>query len=171
MFFWLAPYVCTLVPPGQWQALLKVGVYFVIALGGGLIGNRLGAHFGKRMESVGGVILIGIGLRVQGAACAGVDLRKQGIFGTTTVGSQMTFGGAFGLLLADRMVQVGPEIYGTTVMTGSDSFSKATTNLEGILGARFRLGQRQQHVRRRRPRVARCQGHRGQRRGARRQRP
>ncbi|HEY5282907.1 MAG TPA: porin, partial [Polyangia bacterium] len=75
------------------------------------------------------------------AITAGVDLRKQGTFAnTTTVGSQMTFGGAFGLLLADGMVQVGPEIYGTTVMTGSDSFSKATTNLEGILGARIRLG-------------------------------
>ena len=74
------------------------------------------------------------------AITAGVDLRKSGTFATTKVGSQMTFGGAFGLLLADRTVQVGPEIYGTTVMTGSDSFSKATTNLEGILGARFRLG-------------------------------
>jgi len=46
------------------SSLIIAVVTFVIALGGGLIGNRLGARFGKCMEIVGGVILIGIGLRV-----------------------------------------------------------------------------------------------------------
>jgi len=36
MFFKLAPYVCGLVPPGQWQGLIKVGIYFAIAYLGGL---------------------------------------------------------------------------------------------------------------------------------------
>ena len=35
-FFKLAPYICTLIPPGQWQGLMKVGVYFVIAYAGGI---------------------------------------------------------------------------------------------------------------------------------------
>ena len=46
------------------SSLVIAVVTFVIALGGGLAGNRLGAHFGKRMEIVGGVVLIGIGLRM-----------------------------------------------------------------------------------------------------------
>ena len=36
MFFRLAPYICTLVPAGQWQALIKVAIYFIIAYGGGI---------------------------------------------------------------------------------------------------------------------------------------
>ncbi|MCB4791960.1 MAG: hypothetical protein LHV68_08740 [Elusimicrobia bacterium] len=36
MFFKLAPYICTLVPAGQWQGLIKVGIYFIIAYGGGI---------------------------------------------------------------------------------------------------------------------------------------
>jgi len=36
MFFRLAPYVCTLVPVGQWQGLIKVGIYFAIAYLGGI---------------------------------------------------------------------------------------------------------------------------------------
>ena len=35
-FFKLAPYVCTLIPPGQWQGLMKVGVYIVVAYCGGI---------------------------------------------------------------------------------------------------------------------------------------
>lgn len=36
MFFKLAPYTCGLIPVGQWQALLKVAVYFIIACFGGI---------------------------------------------------------------------------------------------------------------------------------------
>jgi manganese efflux pump family protein len=35
-----------------------------LSLAGLLLGNRLGTAFGKRIEVLGGVILIGIGLRV-----------------------------------------------------------------------------------------------------------
>ncbi|HEX7506955.1 MAG TPA: thrombospondin type 3 repeat-containing protein, partial [Polyangia bacterium] len=79
------------------------------------------------------------------AVNAGVDVQKKsggsssGIV-SPTLGSELTFGAAIGLLLADRMLQIGPEVYGTTVMVGSDRFTKATTNLEGILGARLRVG-------------------------------
>jgi putative Mn2+ efflux pump MntP len=39
-------------------------ITFALSILGLFIGNRLGDRFGKRMEIVGGVILIGIGLRV-----------------------------------------------------------------------------------------------------------
>jgi len=76
------------------------------------------------------------------AATAGADLRgKTDASGTigSTLGTQLIFGGAFGVLLADRMLQIGPEVYGTTLMVGSDRFSRATTNVEGILGLKARL--------------------------------
>jgi outer membrane protein OmpA-like peptidoglycan-associated protein len=75
------------------------------------------------------------------AATAGVDIRKQADFGgiMSTVGTQLIFGGAVGLLLADKMLQIGPEVYGTTVMVGPNRFSRSTTNVEGILGLRARL--------------------------------
>ena len=45
-------------------ALLIGGVTFGLSLAGGLLGSRLGERFGRSMEVVGGVVLIGIGLRI-----------------------------------------------------------------------------------------------------------
>jgi putative Mn2+ efflux pump MntP len=45
-------------------ALLIGGVTFGLSLAGGLLGSRLGERFGRTMEVVGGVVLIGIGLRI-----------------------------------------------------------------------------------------------------------
>ncbi len=47
-----------------WSALLIGGVSAVLSLVGLLLGNQLGMRFGKSMEVLGGIILIGIGLRV-----------------------------------------------------------------------------------------------------------
>jgi putative Mn2+ efflux pump MntP len=47
-----------------WAALLIGGVSAVLSLVGLLLGNQLGQRFGKSMEVIGGIILIGIGLRV-----------------------------------------------------------------------------------------------------------
>ncbi len=47
-----------------WAALLIGGVSAVLSLLGLLLGNQLGLRFGKSMEVIGGIILIGIGLRV-----------------------------------------------------------------------------------------------------------
>jgi putative Mn2+ efflux pump MntP len=47
-----------------WAALLIGGVSAALSLVGLLLGNQLGMRFGKTMEVIGGVILIGIGLRV-----------------------------------------------------------------------------------------------------------
>jgi putative Mn2+ efflux pump MntP len=47
-----------------WAALLIGGVSAALSLAGLMLGNQLGTRFGKSMEVLGGVILIGIGLRV-----------------------------------------------------------------------------------------------------------
>jgi manganese efflux pump family protein len=47
-----------------WAALLIGAVSAGMSLAGLLLGNQLGSRFGKSMELLGGVILIGIGLRV-----------------------------------------------------------------------------------------------------------
>jgi manganese efflux pump family protein len=48
-----------------WSASALIGVItLALSLAGLLIGNRLGATFGKRMEIIGGLILNGIGLRI-----------------------------------------------------------------------------------------------------------
>ena len=88
------------------------------------------------------LVLSGEGDSFAYAVTAGADVRSKDTIASTntTLGSRLTFGGAVGLLLADRQLQIGPEVYGTTVMTGSDRFERATTNVEGILGLRARLG-------------------------------
>jgi manganese efflux pump family protein len=47
-----------------WAGLLIGGVSAMLSLVGLLLGNQLGMRFGKSMEVLGGIILIGIGLRV-----------------------------------------------------------------------------------------------------------
>ena len=47
-----------------WSALLIGGVSAVLSLVGLTLGNQLGLRFGKSMELLGGLILIGIGIRV-----------------------------------------------------------------------------------------------------------
>jgi OOP family OmpA-OmpF porin len=85
------------------------------------------------------LVLSGENESIAYAVNAGVDLRKKSTLLATTIGSQMTFGAALGFLLSDRTIQIGPEIYGSTAINGEDSFSRATTNLEAILGFRARL--------------------------------
>ncbi|OGN93889.1 MAG: hypothetical protein A2Z71_06095, partial [Chloroflexi bacterium RBG_13_50_21] len=47
-----------------WSAVIIGGVSAALSLVGLTLGNQLGMRFGKTMEVIGGVILIGIGLRV-----------------------------------------------------------------------------------------------------------
>jgi len=99
-----------------------------------------------KLHGIPALVLSGENDNLAYAVNAGVDLREENSVSTSTstspvaVGSQLVFGGAIGALLANKMVQVGPEIYGSTVMLGKDRFTKATTNLEAILGVRVRLG-------------------------------
>jgi OmpA-OmpF porin, OOP family len=72
------------------------------------------------------------------AANAGITLRGERKFAATTLGTQIQFGAAVGLLAAEKKLQIGPELYGTT--TTSSAFERDTTNLEAILGAKYRVG-------------------------------
>ena len=73
------------------------------------------------------------------AVTGGVDIRGKADTAGVAVGSQLIFGGAVGALLMDKMLQIGPEVYGSTLMVGSEKFKKATTSIEAILGLRARL--------------------------------
>ena len=47
------------------EAGLVIGaVTFAFSLAGGLLGSRLGERFGRSMEAIGGLVLIGIGVRI-----------------------------------------------------------------------------------------------------------
>lgn len=88
------------------------------------------------------LVLSGENHSIAYAVNAGVNIRKQEevLYGSQTAGSELVFGAGFAFLLADKTVQLGPEAYGTTAMVGPDRFKRATTNLEGLLGLRIRLG-------------------------------
>ncbi len=56
--------IAVLAEPILVPATLIGGVTFIISLAGGLLGSRLGDQFGRRMEVIGGIVLIGIGTRI-----------------------------------------------------------------------------------------------------------
>lgn len=47
-----------------WSSLIIGVTSLILSVAGFLLGDRLGCRFGKRMEQLGGLILIGIGLKV-----------------------------------------------------------------------------------------------------------
>lgn len=72
------------------------------------------------------------------AVHAGVTFRGTHDVLESSVGNELTTGAALGLLVADKKVQIGPEIYGTTTL--KDAFKRDDSNFEGILGARYHAG-------------------------------
>ena len=74
--------------------------------------------------------------------------RSKQDLGTAEIGPALTFGAAAGVLLADGKAQIGPEIYGNTVLSSEDLTGKSTTPflgthsspIEAILGAKVRVG-------------------------------
>jgi len=68
---------------------------------------------------------------------AGINLRSQRSFASVRLGTQLSFGGGAALLLADRKLQIGPELYGSTVTRAA--FERDDTNLEALLGAKYRV--------------------------------
>ena len=74
------------------------------------------------------------------SARAGYQLRPlRENFLDTRTGSQLTFGGGLGLRFADHAILIGPELYGSTVLTNGDAFSQKDSPIEGILGAHFKV--------------------------------
>jgi outer membrane protein OmpA-like peptidoglycan-associated protein len=56
------------------------------------------------------------------------------------LGTELDFGGAVGLRLADGRLVIGPEFYGSTVVVKSGVFDKRSTPVEGIFGAHVKVG-------------------------------
>jgi len=121
-------------------ASLSIGGYIYVPTGSE---SKL-AGDGK-VHAAPSVILSGENDDLAYAVNAGINLRKQSSLqftetDSTTLGSELTFGAGFAFLFSEKTVQLGPEFYGTTAMVGKDSFAKATTNMEALLGLRIRLG-------------------------------
>jgi OmpA-OmpF porin, OOP family len=72
---------------------------------------------------------------------AGFVFRDHHTIGTGEVGNAVTFGVGFGALLLHRRLQIGPELYGSSVVVDGASFlSDASTPVEAMLGAKLRIG-------------------------------
>ena len=57
------------------------------------------------------------------------------------IGNELIFGASAGVRVADRKLLIGPEIYGSTVVSNSDAFfAKRSTPLEAILGGHYTIG-------------------------------
>lgn len=68
----------------------------------------------------------------------GVDERVDG----TPLGSEVSFAGAAGLRLLDHKLVVGPEIFGSTGVNGSDAFLKMKSSpLDALLGAHWTFAE------------------------------
>lgn len=73
------------------------------------------------------------------AAKVAVQIRPDDrTFGTSKLGSEILFGGAAGLRLADKKLVIGPEVYGSTVF--GEAFDRLSSPLEGIFGAHYTAG-------------------------------
>jgi outer membrane protein OmpA-like peptidoglycan-associated protein len=85
------------------------------------------------------ILVAGIADALQYAAKLGIEYRAQDqAFADSPMGSNLTFGGALGVRIADQKLVVGPEIWGTTNITESDAFfSRRSTPLEALLGAHY----------------------------------
>ena len=75
----------------------------------------------------------------------GFLIRNHKDLGTPEIGNAITFGGAIGFLVSPAL-QIGPEIYGNTVLpkdntdgTTNKLFGKHSTPVEALLGAKFRV--------------------------------
>jgi outer membrane protein OmpA-like peptidoglycan-associated protein len=72
------------------------------------------------------------------AASAGFAYRGlDETFGGTGLGSEVVFGASAGVHLVDRRLLMGPELYGSTVVTNGSAFVPAKTPLEILFGGHF----------------------------------
>ncbi len=68
---------------------------------------------------------------------------QQENFDGEAFGSEMTFGAAAGVRLVDDKLLLGPEIYGSTVVSdgGDGAFDRKTTPMEVVLGGHYTLAE------------------------------
>lgn len=84
------------------------------------------------------LVLSGETKHIAYAVHSGIVLRKQQQFIDGEVGNEVVAGAAIAVLLLDRKLQIGPEIYGQTTL--ENGFDENNTNAEAILGAKLRFG-------------------------------
>jgi outer membrane protein OmpA-like peptidoglycan-associated protein len=58
-------------------------------------------------------------------------------FAGSPIGSQLTYGAAAGVRLADHKLTVGPEAFGAATVSGDQFFKARTTPVEGLFGAHY----------------------------------
>jgi outer membrane protein OmpA-like peptidoglycan-associated protein len=71
----------------------------------------------------------------------GFEFRSDASFATGTVGSDVFFAAAAGLRVANKKLVIGPEIFGSTVVSDADAFfAKRSTPLEALIGGHYTIG-------------------------------
>jgi OmpA-OmpF porin, OOP family len=75
------------------------------------------------------------------AAKVGVMFRsRHQTFGDSFIGTSLTYGVSAGALLNDGKILIGPELFGSTVLTDDAAFTGRATPLEALLGTHIDLG-------------------------------
>ena len=123
----------------------KYGDPFTMALGG-----RLWVPTGDETQYIGdGQLRVGPRLAAAGdigsfayAAGVGVVYRaNEADFAGHATGTELDFSAAAGVRVADRKLLLGPEVYGSTVLTRSDAvFGNHTTPLALLMGGHYDAG-------------------------------
>ncbi|MBX3206694.1 MAG: OmpA family protein [Labilithrix sp.] len=60
-------------------------------------------------------------------------------FERNPLGSELTFGGAAGVRVADRKLVIGPELYGSSILDGRSFLKRRGTPIEVLIGAHYTL--------------------------------
>jgi len=96
----------------------------------------------KKVRGAGMLVFGGLHDALAWSVQGGLAMRPEQDLAGTPVGNAIPFGVALSYLLdEERTVQLGPELYGQTVVGGGGSaFSSSSTVLEALLGIRWRPG-------------------------------
>jgi len=71
------------------------------------------------------------------AARVGMLLTRSRSFGESELGNHLEFGGAVGVRLLARKLVLGPELFGSTVISNGVAFTEQATPVEGLFGAHY----------------------------------
>lgn len=114
------------------------------------VGGRVWAPTGRRSDYTSdGALRIAPHLAAAGdvgplawSARAGFSYRdRSDVFAGAQIGSEIVWGAAVGFRAVDGKVVIGPEVFGSNVVDGTDQLGRTRTSpIEGLLGVRALLG-------------------------------
>lgn len=81
-----------------------------------------------------------IGVFVYSARLGVMYRSRDESIGGGQLGTELNFGAAAGVRVADGKLVIGPELYGSTVMVKGGAFEKRSTPVEGLIGAHYKIG-------------------------------